>query len=388
MKKFSLILICLLIILSVGTCFALGIDNLSGDFSGEASGETSGEISGESIEDILSEILGEDYFNDEVEVDDVGDNNIMKFGNIVTANGKASDLIMLLGQRIEDRATGSYGFAVGNNLNISGDKEKDVFLAGSSVNVKGNVGRDVYAIGSSIYIDGNISRNVYLLGTEVVIGPYANISGDVLLVGTDSLKIEEGATVLGNVTYDSNVSKVSIPGYINTKIIEKTPLVNDETDNTKALIISTVTWLIANIILFVLTMLIAPKLFEKIKDGYDIKGVGLVFSSLGFGILFLIVVPILVILAIFTVIGISLALVAFFVYILLILYSTVLTGYLVGAIIFKKTNLNKYLVGIIGVVIVQILRSLPIIGGWVAFISILISLGIIVEIARKQKKEE
>ena len=77
---------------------------------------------------------------------------------------------------------------------------------------------------------------------------------------------------------------------------------------------------------------------------------------------------------------------ASFMYITILAFSTVLTGYLIGSTIFKNSKINKYLVGIIGILIVQVLRIIPLIGGFISFIAILLAFGIVVQIMKKENK--
>ncbi len=373
MKKTFFILISLFVLLNIGTCFASEFETDNSLFvdSGE---ESDNQFSGE-----------ENLFEN---IDEKRDKNIVEFGDIVTAKGIAKDLLILAGATINQEAVGDYAFIAGQNLNVSGDISKDAFLiGGKSVNIDGNISRDAYVVGQNIIITGRIGRDTYLFGDEILITESAVIEGDILLDGRN-IQINDGATISGTITHKNNVPSISIPDYVKTKIIEAPPLAEKQENSFKSSLVSCIIWLVSNIILFAITMLIVPKLFEKIKTVCDEKGGGIVLSTLGFGILLLVAIPIIAIFAMLTIIGCSIGIIGFLVYFIIMMYSTVLTGYLIGVMIFKKSDINKYLVGIIGITIVQILRILPYIGVWVALITFLISLGLIVEVAKKQNKTE
>lgn len=84
-----------------------------------------------------------------------------------------------------------------------------------------------------------------------------------------------------------------------------------------------------------------------------------------------------------TLIGMPFSFISLFLYIATLIYSTVFVGYLVGDTIFKD-NMNNYLKGLLGILIIEILKAIPFIGGLASFATILIALGLlIVAILRK-----
>lgn len=383
MKKISAIFICLFLL---GTTVVLG--------SGEEfldntifSGDTDDTLIDSGI-DILEQFNGD---------------NIMMADSTVVAEGEAKDLLMLAGATINSMATGSYGFMAADIVNISGDIFKDTFVAGNNINIMSNIGRDVYAFGSKINmngtigrdmyagggeinINGSIGRNAHLTGNKVIISSTSVINGDVV-IDANRIVIEDGAIINGVVSYNSNAEYTQIPSNIttNVNIVEVTE--NRNTNVFISKIKDIAIWMLINIILFVVTMLIAPGLFEKIETAYKNKGGSLYASSIGWGVILLVVIPIIAIIALITVIGSALGFATLLAYTVIMVYATVLVGYLLGVTMFSKTNMNKYLVGIIGIAVVEILRNLPAIGGVISFVVILIALGIIKEIMKKGKDE-
>ena len=330
--------------------------------------------------------------------------NIMLAGDVVNAEGTAEDLIILAGDIVNSDAIGEYGFMAANSLNISGDVLKDNFIAGNTINVTGDVGRDAYLLGSIINIDGKIGRNIYAFADEINIDNYVGgnifvecnkifissnsvISGDVEIEAS-YIEIEEGAKINGVVTYNSNVEEVIIPQNVENNSNEVVDIVIESENVFLAQIKNIITWILINIVLFVATMLISPGLFEKIEKTFEEKGYATYGTSIGWGIILFIIIPIIAIIALITVLDSAVGFAGILAYIVILVYSTVITGYLIGTNLFINTKMNKYLVGIIGTIIIEIMRNLPIVGGLISFIVIFIGFGMTKEIMKKGKIEK
>ena len=304
--------------------------------------------------------------------------NIIMADTDVNVSGQANDLIILAGNNINSNASGLYSFIAGNTVNLSNVIEKDIFIAGKSISIDGNVGRDAFLAGSDVSINSNIGRNVQVFASTFRIGNNAVINGDInVLAG--NISIADGAVINGTVTY-YDTATANIPSYVKTNIIKDTRADNDELKTNPSLtskIQDRIFWSIANFVLFALTLLIAPGLFKKMSDANRSGSVGTYLKSLGFGFLLLFFVPLLAIILIVTLIGMPFGFISLLLYVLLIIYSTVFVGYLIGDTIFKD-KMNNYLKGLIGIVIIEVLKIIPVIGGIVSFATVSISLGLLV----------
>ncbi|MBR1413649.1 MAG: hypothetical protein IJ574_03160 [Bacilli bacterium] len=107
--------------------------------------------------------------------------------------------------------------------------------------------------------------------------------------------------------------------------------------------------------------------------------------GIGFGVLMLI--PFISLILLMTGIGISLALITFVLYIIALYIARIPVGYYIGKLIGKSWENNKYNVIInmvVGLLIIYILNLIPIVGGIVSFISILLGLGMIYKVVRSK----
>lgn len=366
MRKFSIILAVMICLFS---SFVFATDEVVGIPVNEL----------EEYEDILAPT------GEELENFHSGDESIILADENVHVTGNTSELIIVAGNSVNVEADGRHMFAAGNLVELSGNSEKDAFVAGNALTISGNIGRDIYAVASKIIINGTIGRNANLFASEVYIAADSTINGDVN-ISSNKVTIEDGAKILGKVTYASD-AKVSIPNDIQVEVKEiETEPTTPEAPTFISKVKSFFFWTFANIVLFVLTMLILPGMFEKIKTSN--KGISTYGKSLGWGIVFIIVLPIVALIIMMTAIGVSLGFVLAFVYILILIYATTLTGYLVGTTIFNGKEINKYLVGITGIAIVQLLRMLPLVGGIVSCLTTLIAFGIMKAIFEKSEDKE
>lgn len=334
---------------------------------------------------------GENIFNNDITtpnefeiINENANNNIMKFGSNVVATGTAEDLILLAGESVVSNAFGKYAFIVGSEITISENIEKDAFIAGKSIVINGNIERDLYIVGNSVIISGNVDRNINICATSLEISEGSTVGGNINATAVGMLKIADGATVNGTVRC-SEASTISIPEGIKTSI---TPAEIDEEFNQPTIfddVGSMFFWIFANVLFFSLALLLCPAMFEKIRNAYENKKGKVYLTSLGWGAVMLFAIPFLAIILMITIIGAIAGFAALIMYLILMMISTITVGYLLGTTIFSKTKANKWVCGLTGIVILEVVSLVPYIGGMISFAKILIGLGVVVELFKKQE---
>ena len=329
----------------------------------------------------------------------------MLVGKELDITGEAKDLIMAAGANITSKALGSYAFmtasqldisgeifndtfAVGNNIKVEGDIGRDLYVLGNTINITGTVERDVYVGGESLMITGRINGNVKFAGDSIYISSNAVIDGDIDL-SANSVVIENEATINGTVTYNSNVENISIPQNIRTHINQIKKTEKPEENKMVATIKDFIWWSISNFILFVVAITICPSIFEKIRLIYSSDAVQKYCSSCGWGLLSIMIIPILSVLSLFTFIGSALGVIGLLIYAVIYMISTILVAYAFSNTFIEK-DMNNYLKGFIGIIVIEILRRLPVIGGIVAIIVNAIAFGTVLKLIKisNSKKEE
>lgn len=416
MKRISLVLLlCLVLILTTGV--VMGTESESQEVAEPFNEDISNidkipsiinsGLPTDSIPDeffFSGEVVDETEFENELsEVIKTDDNNIMLFDQELNITGEAKDLILAAGGKIVSKALGSYAFLAANELNVSGEIFKDTFVGGNEVNITGNIGRDLYTLGKTINISGTVTRDVYVggealnitgnvggnirfAGGSIFISPSAVINGNIYLT-TSEIEIRDGATINGIVEYCSDAEEVIIPSNIKTTIKEVEKVEAPAKNEFLEIVESFLWWTVANGFLFLIAISIFPNLFENIKEVYETDSVQKYCSSAGWGILCLIVIPIVSVFALFTFIGSTLGVMGLLLYVIGYMIATVIVGYALAETILEKTK-NKYIKGLLGILIIEVLRRLPVIGWLVVLLVNSIAFGTVLKLIKQSNKKQ
>ncbi len=137
--------------------------------------------------------------------------------------------------------------------------------------------------------------------------------------------------------------------------------------------------------------MLAPELTQKISNKVSVEPL----RNLLWGLLFLIITPIVALLLLITIIGIPLSLIIFIIYIITIYISRIYIGLWIGQYVLKKVKIEtrfRVLTMAFGLLIVLIGINLPFIGIFIHLVVLLIGIGAIAlteyDIYRKLKEEK
>ncbi len=306
-------------------------------------------------------------------------------------------------------------YTAGNVVTISSNVEDNIIAAGSTVVIKGDVGGNVHAVGSSIVIEGNISEDLFLAGGNILISETANIGGD-LFVGGGTIDLEGyvagkvtvgGGEVIingkidGPVTIEADNVEIGTSAEINQGIKYTSPKEANIDDNatilgevefnqqsvnvsksaTKEVLIGIFSLLfLMKLLTIIATLLVLIYLFRNIIKVTTKESLDEFWSSLGIGFAALFLTPILIVILAATMIGLYLAGILLVAYILLIIISSILANIAFGSWLMKVIKKkDKYLISwqeiTLGVVVLSLIAFIPVLGGLVCFVFMLISLG-------------
>lgn len=291
----------------------------------------------------------------------------------------------------------------GNNVTVSSTVAGDTYVAGGQVNITGNIAENLIVAGGNVTISGTIGKNLIVAGGEVKIEDSANVNGYVLAggnivningqfagpvrVGASEFTVGDKAKIRGDLEADvtkSNVSPTaSIAGEKKINIYEnRTPNRMDWINRETFSGLRIIGFLSKLIILLILTRLF----------GYLIKPIAELSKSflrnLGIGFLILIIVPFLVVGLLATIIGIPLAVIILFVYLLALYLSNLIVAGALGQLIAEREGMkidNIYLRVIVGFVILTIIELIPVIGPITRFIVMLLGLGLVYRLIRMRR---
>lgn len=291
----------------------------------------------------------------------------------------ASNTINLTG-KIEN------AFLAGNTINIKGNIEKDAFIAANYVTISkdATLSRDSYIAAANIDISGNIERNISVAGEIVNIND-ANIKGNVTIIASEII-IGNNVTIDGTLKYNENIkSTIGEEATINNveKIAIETQEKNDTTSYIKSLIYS----IVGLLVVFVVLQTIAPNLFNNIsKTTQEKKNITNILFA---GLASIILIPIISAVLMITTFGFSLSILLLTTYFVIMYLSTILSGYVLGEVIYQKLfnkNDNPYAIGAIGIIILTLLKLIPYLGGLINLITISLGFGIVIYLIKNIKR--
>ena len=317
------------------------------------------------------------------------DEDLLKHTSSGNAFGGGDDLqidqdiqgdLVLAGSRLEINGnTGDDFIGAGGDLIVNGNISGNIIAAGGSIRVNGNVGGDVAAFGGQITLsrDSVVEGDVLLGGGEVTLDGIVNGNGE---ISTGTLKTGDGFKLKGNLelqaeNYPSNL-KNNVGGNLNITPANATENQYEKTSEGFG-IFSFILGLLASLALGLILIYLFPGFVSGLAE--LIKDSPLKAGLLGF--LILVFLPVLSIVLLITMFGWSLSVLTILLFVLALLIATVPVKLLAGEIIYTKIfkkDAGKMVYYLIGAVIFAIVYEIPLVGGLIRFIALLIGLGVIV----------
>jgi len=255
--------------------------------------------------------------------------------------------------------------AVGGQVDVMSGSvvNGDVTIAGGNINYSGSAGKGVVIKArNKVYVNGIIEKDLLITAREITLGSGALIKGNFDYYSPKEAAIELGTTIRGAV----NFHKTEIPA--------------------KKPIIAGFIFGIFTLVLIVKTlMFITASLIALYFAGNHVKAIVKNASSnfwkeAGRGFIILFIAPVAVIISFATIIGITLGLIALFIYLAFIFVAAVIAGLLFAQLaleyVFKKENyeLNWWVV-ILAVVALGVINLIPIVGWLFTLVLVFAALG-------------
>lgn len=316
----------------------------------------------------------------------------------------------------------------GTNVVINSTVQGDVIAAGSMISIKGTILGNVRVAGATVDLDAIIGKNTNIAAQSFSTSPSnsigwslsylaetANIKGTVgghvdgsattyvsAVIGGNAniyanqenskITLTDSAVIKGNLTYTSTTDpSISAKAVIQGETIEKDPTIQliDKKDFLKFIGLTTAFFKITGLFgLFVVGMIIvsiARKESIKIIDQMKSDPA----KSIGWGLALLILVPIVSIVLLFTIIGVPLAMIMMALYFVTAYISKVFVGLFIGRWVIMGIRKNKkdktfslLLAMIIGIIILSIFTSIPVVGWAINAVAIMWAFGAIFQIKK------
>jgi cytoskeletal protein CcmA (bactofilin family) len=306
-------------------------------------------------------------FGREVVVDGNIMGSLLVFAETVRINGNVAGTVR--GGSNSFSFQGSSGrdlMIMANSITISGPVGQDLFAAASNGTITGSVGRDLKSSMNRLIIDGPVGGDINAIVSELVIGPNALVSGKVTYTSETEATVNNQAVIGGSITRldppkTTGISAGrSVWGFVR-------PILS---------------------LLFVALLMIL--FFPAVTKGSAAMIGEKPTSSLGTGALIVFVTPIAALILLATVIGIPVSFLSMLLYIVLIYLSRVFAGYFVAELAFKKfgVELHPVLQTLIGVLVLALICKIPYIGWLVQLAAVIFGSGAFMHYMLHQKSDE
>lgn len=362
----------------------------------------------------------------------------VEYGNNLTITKPVYGNLYITGKNIAINAP-VYGdlIVAGGTVTVNDTVQNDILAAGGEIYMDGYVGEDIRCVGGKLFINKNTggdlavtTSSVNISKDAVIAGNLLAFSGDIIVEGTIRGSVKTGVGTLAmNGTIEKGLEcrgdEINVNGTINGPTVLAARYINigrsaafmqnvkywnenGSTDfgqslkNGKAVYDKTLAmdypswqflgyssfiafiWYLSTVFIFILLIrLLFPKTISKAGEGlFNNTG-----RSIGYGLLFIIVVPIIIVIAFMTIIGIPLAILMLIIYITLLLLGTILFSVLLTlwANSWYKKNWGfwKSVWMALGIFILLKLVSLtPFVGWLISLVAMCIAFGSILVILR------
>ncbi len=332
--------------------------------------------------------------------------NYYTWAGVVGLASPVESDVMVGGKQVDVHTeVGGDVLAVAGKMRIAGTVMGNVRVMGGEVEISGTVGRNVTIVGGTVIFTpqsrvfghvlvagGTVKFNGVIDGSVKAAGRTVSVAGtikgpiDILLDNNGQLEIGSSAVTTNSFNYRANNEATILSGakLAQTPVRQSLPPVpsnrftRDWWWGQLAALFSA--WVLA----MVLTKLIPKKVIEVAEEGLTNQ-----WRSLGWGAVFAVIVPMVCILLLFTVIGVSLAIVLAAVYIIFVILAQVMFGVIFGKYLqsIKQLSVIKkwpiFPVALMGILGYRILIAVPYVGWLVCLVGALIGWGALLIVKRR-----
>lgn len=291
--------------------------------------------------------------------------DVLCAGQTINISGVVDGSIRVAGQSVILTGTVNHNASVvGQTFTIDGSAKiaGDLSYVGRSAVINGSVGRDIAGTISNLDIKGTVSRNVTATVQQLKIGPFARLTGNVQYASNNNAQISNGAVV-------HHITRTSIKNHRRFSRLGFVFGIG---------LFGLIALLIAALFTSLCLVLVLPKTIHTL----GVEAVRNFGWTLLTGIVASIVVPIIIFALTITVIGIPLAILLLFSWLVVMMMAWVVSSYFVGHLLLPKTK-NPILVILLGTVILVVLIWIPILGVLAWLMAMWIGLGSILRVLKR-----
>ena len=286
----------------------------------------------------------------------------------VFADGPIRDRVCFGGStlvRSEESVQSVVLFGCGARIQSGAQVQRDVVSFGGDVVLDENVrvGNDVVVFGGDVQIAGQVGDEVVVFGGRVTLEPTAVVGRNVLLMG-GFLDKQEGAVVRGNIERNTDFSAPRFGWNWGLPMFAPFSPSWNFWDGIVGGFIKNLVNTLALAALGALIIVFLPSQLKQVADVAEKSAA----PSLGVGCLTWLVVPPLMILFVVTCLGIPLSLVLAITFVAAIVLGWIAISAIIGDRLLnalKAKNIVPMLAMVVGLIMLWLITSLPILGGFV-----------------------
>ena len=327
------------------------------------------------------------YADDTVTITEDIDNTAFVAGNDVDVNSNIDGIGFIAGKNVKVKGSADYGFYAGYDVNVTDNDITDAFIAGNNVTLTNVDGRTIYVAGNTVKVIDSTIDKLYLAGNTVTLkGEF-----DDLVIDAGTLVIE--GNVYGTLEINENAvidkkGDTKIDNIITYKETEKTKEFS-KGNKYAGLAMAIVTGFFISYVNLAIIGIILIYAFKKAFDKLtkNKNDVGYAFSKIVIGLCILIIAPIAALVLLFTGLATSLSFIVIFSYIIALMITTPVVA-IHYSNMFLKNIKNDYLRYLAGLLILQVIKKIPVIGGVVTFLTLCLGLGLIKDMFAREKEEK
>ncbi len=337
--------------------------------------------------DTASLDLGQDHFvaGERVEIAQPVAGDVMAAGRQVTVSANIAGNLLAAGADVQVSSpvhqdvlvTGgeiSLASTIDRNARVAGGKvtlqrgariNGNATFAGGELNVAGDVAGHLLAGGGQIYIDGPVGGDVRVAGGDIELGPNARIKGNLRYRSRHELHRSPGAQVSGTV--------------------ERLPWQEHARARAHVPIIGLLVWSLGLGVVAAILLATMPVFTQRVSSTARTRfGWSLLLGLIAFAC-----IPVALIIALVTVIGIPIALLALLLYPVLLLVGYVLAGVALGDAALRRLKPERaaerngrIVAALVALLVLGLLARIPLLGGLIGLLALLVGLGALLQQAR------
>lgn len=295
-----------------------------------------------------------------------------------TANFRAgANVTVPQGEVIAEELT-----VAGANVQVAGELKEGLNAFGANLTISGSVQGELNAIGANIVLSGEFRSKVGAGAANIVLG---GIFEDNLEVAAAKITLTPTAVIKGNLDYASAILDRQAGAQVLGEIFHKeTPAKRNKAeqwgrkDRKIAGTVHIIFWFLSLAAVLVVGLIINgffPRQTETVVALISDSP----WTNIGIGFVFLVAVPVAIVTAFITVIGIPAGIIAGLIYGGALYISRIYIGVWIGRKIigyFKKSKINTFLWPfVLGITVIALIGLIPFLGWLFKLFCLLISLG-------------